>query len=127
MNQLTDIFDLKTLQNALAVMTILERDGVEFSDQRDTLKSIIVSHANLMLKKRVEAYKETQKSNTAYFDKAPLCPSCSSKLALKSIRTPEGIGNVNGYKSHFICDSCLHEEYSILSVESQLVKLGVQM
>ena len=53
----------------------------------------------------------------------PLCPECSTEMGLREINTPQGKQNLKGYKSSWICEKCLHEEYSTNTLQDWLKEL----
>lgn len=50
------------------------------------------------------------------------CPKCGSRLMVRSLNTPKGPSNLNGFKTHMFCsgESCLYEEYSTIPLRRYL-------
>lgn len=52
--------------------------------------------------------------------KRPRCPDCDLDMGLRLIDTPKGKANKNGWKSCWICEKCLYEEYSYNTLQEWL-------
>lgn len=50
----------------------------------------------------------------------PDCPVCSNVLLLRSVYTPIGRSNINGWKTCWECLSCGYERYSLKSIQDRL-------
>lgn len=104
------VFDFGRLQELLTLFGVLEREELTLKDVR----------------KFVEAVKELQKTREAAFNKfnkereklwnkgTRRCPDCMKPLALRSITTPKGKANREGYTCHWFCldEKCNFEEYT---------------
>jgi len=55
----------------------------------------------------------------------PLCPECGKELGLRVINIPRSTQNRNGYRSCWVCEgeTCIHEEYSIKTLQDWLETL----
>ena len=55
----------------------------------------------------------------------PLCPECGSELFLRLIGVPQGPGNINGYRSAWVCSEgdCTYEEFSMNTLTDWLEQL----
>lgn len=103
-------FTFDVLQSSVSVYTHLDRLGFTVSDLISFVREKQKEDADRINKQE----KEKTKSLEEYNRIAPKCPECKLPLVLKGISTPEGKGNLRGYKSLLYCNgpTCLYEKYS---------------
>jgi len=55
----------------------------------------------------------------------PICPKCGKELFLRLIGTPQGAGNIHGYRSAWVCSEgdCIYEDFSKNTLQDWLEQL----
>jgi len=79
-------------------------------------------------RREVLSTKEDGNRSRSPFDiyERPKCSQCGMEMGLRVINIPQGVKNVNGYKTCWECYNCAHEEYSYKTIEGWMKELNVK-
>ena len=104
------VFSLDGLQNLITLFDVLQREGISVEDVKGFIEFRIKAREfkEVAFRKRAELMKEVWNKNTRR------CPTCMKPLVARSINTPKGKANREGYTCQWYCqeDSCGFEEYT---------------
>jgi len=96
-------FSTGMLQDAVNLATLLEANGLCFSDIEDYLS---------------ERRKEILLSETAFVQD---CSMCDGQMTLSEVNTGKGDQTGDRSKSVWTCGKCLHQEFNIYTAKERLL------
>ncbi len=56
----------------------------------------------------------------------PKCVQCGTEMGIRAINIPQGIRNVNHFKTCWECYNCAHEEYSYKTIDEWMKELNLK-
>ncbi len=122
--KILDAFGFGLLQDAVNMLTSLEKRGVPEGDVREVIMEYVQDKKNEHQEVASDQQKDLAEQQKDYASKAPQCPSCHAPLMIRPINAEKGIKNTKGYKSEWYCiaEDCVYERYSTDDITTELSK-----